>query len=214
MKRSIFASASSVLITLVLLMAFAVATTSCAPLNSTTMFTPEPASTRALLSESVITDFDSCTGITEQGGPMGAAYDLSSGDSLVESYVQGAGRGCIVRLEYDIVGWSAFWIQLQGADLSPYNQLVFDIKADPQEKIPRQLKIELKRAGGREVSILYISGITVDWQTMSVNLRDFGPTGYTDSLSSFTDMTELVFTLEANQSGRTGVIYLDNIALR
>jgi len=161
----------------------------------------------------VIADFDSCSGVTEQGGAMGAAYDPSSGDKLVESYVQEAGRGCIARLEYSIVGWSAFWIKLQGADLSPYSQLVFDIKADPQENVPGRVKIELKRAGGKEVSILYISGITTDWQTMSVNLRDFGPS-YADPLSSFTDMEELVFTFEASQSGKTGVIYLDNIALR
>ena len=145
---------------------------------------------------------------------MGAAYDPPSGDRLVDSYVQESGRGCIAKLEYEIVSWSAFWIQLQGTDLSPYSQLVFDIKADPQENVPERVKIELKRVGGQEVSILYISGITTDWQTMSVNLRDFGPTGYTDSLSSFTNMKELVFTFEANQSGRAGIIYLDNIVLR
>jgi hypothetical protein len=162
----------------------------------------------------VIVDFDSCSGVTEQGGAMGAAYDPSSGDKLVESYVQEAERGCIARLEYEIAGWSAFWIQLQGADLSPYSQLVFDIKADSQENVPGRVKIELKRAGGQEVSILYISEITTDWQTMNVNLKDFGPTGYTSVLSSFTGMEELVFTFEASQSGKTGVIYLDNIALR
>jgi len=156
----------------------------------------------------VIANFDSCTGATKLGGQMGTAYDPKSDDTIVVSYVQEAGRGCIARLEYDIVGWSAFWIQLQGADLSPYSQLVFDVKADPQ-KVPERVKIELKRAGGQEVSILYLSGITTDWQTMSVNLRDFE-----GSLSSFTDMEELVFTFEANESGRIGVIYLDNIALR
>ena len=62
---------------------------------------------------------------------------------------------------------------------------------------------------GQEVSILYVSGITTDWQSMSVNLRDFE-----GSLSSFTNMEELVFTFEANEAGRIGVIYLDNIALQ
>jgi hypothetical protein len=99
-------------------------------------------------------------------------------------------------------------IRLQDADLSPYSQLVFDVKADPQENVPGQVKIELKRADGQEVSIRYIEGITTDWQTMSVNLIDFG-----GSLSSFTDMEDLLFTFGANESGRTGVIYLDNITL-
>ena len=59
--------------------------------------------------------------------------------------------------------------------------------------------------------MLYVSGITADWQTMSVNLSDFGPTGYTAPLSSFVGMEELVFTFEANRSGTDGVVYLDNI---
>jgi hypothetical protein len=156
--------------------------------------------------------FDRCIGVTDQEGLI-EAIPGSPGDELVVSYVQEAGRGCIARLEYDIVEWSAFWIQLQGADLSPYSQLVFDVKAD-SHNIPERVKIELKRAGGHEVSILDISGITTDWQTMSVNLSDFGPTSYAPPLSSFTDMEELLFTFDVERSGRTGVIYLDNIALR
>lgn len=225
MKHSIFASVSWVLTMLVLLMIFVIMTTGCAtstppsvftppPVKPLATFTPPPASTApALLPKFVIADFDNCRGGTKQEGAMGAAYDPPSGDKLVESYVQETERGCIARLEYNIVGWSAFWIQLQGADLSPYSQLVFDIKADPQKKVPGRVKIELKRAGGQEVSILYISGITTDWQTMSVNLKDFGPS-YGHPLSSFKDMKELVFTFEASQSGKTGVIYLDNLALR
>lgn len=156
----------------------------------------------------VIADFDTCTGVTNRGGQMGTAYDPKTDDTFLVSYVQEVGRGCVARLEYDILGWSAFWMQLGGADLSPYSQLVFDVKADPR-KIPERVKIELKRAGGQQVSIKYISGITTDWQTMSVNLRDLE-----GSLSSFTDMEELVFTFEANESGKMGVIYLDNITLR
>ena len=215
MKHSTFTPISSVFTTLPLLMIIAVMTTSCASPTPPSTFTPPPASPEpALLPEFVIVNFDSCDGVTEQEGAMGAAYDPTAGDKLVESYIQEAGRGCIARLEFDIAGWSAFWIKLQGADFSPYSHLVFDIKADPQEKIPGRVKIELKRADGQEVSILYISGITTDWQTMSVNLKDFGPTGYTSVLSSFTDMEELAFTFEASRSGKAGVIYLDNIALR
>jgi hypothetical protein len=159
--------------------------------------------------QSMVVNFDSCSGVTKLGGQMGPAYDPSSGDRLVESYVQEAGRDCVVRLKYDVVDWAGFWIQLRGTDASPYSQLVFDIKADSQENIPEGFKIELKRAGGQEVSILYISEITTNWQTMRVNLRDFE-----GSLSSFTDMEELVFVFEVNGSRKTGVIYLDDITLR
>ena len=152
----------------------------------------------------VIADFDGCT---DQAG-LWEAIQPSPDSSLVVSYVREDRPGCVARLEYDIDDWSAFLIRLQGADLSPYSQLVFDVKADPQENVPGQVKIELKRADGREVSIQYIEGITTDWKTMSVNLIDFG-----GSLSSFTDMEDLLFTFGADESGRTGVIYLDNITL-
>jgi hypothetical protein len=144
---------------------------------------------------------------------MGAAYN-PPGDSLVETYVQEAGRGCVARLEYQIQTWGAFWLKLQGIDLTPYSQLVFDVRADPAVGIPGQMKVELKRAGNKEVSIVYVSGITADWQTMSVKLADLGPTGYTTPVSSFAGMEELVFVFEASKSGAQGIVYLDNIIFR
>jgi len=160
----------------------------------------------------IVADFDSCTGVNRLGGLMGAAYNAL--DSLEETYVREPERGCVARLEYQIEEWSAFWIKLQGVDLSLYSQLVFDIRADPEAGVPGQIKVELKRANNREVSIIYISDITAEWQTVTVNLRDFGPTGYTAQLSSLTAMEEVVFTFEAKQSGATGVVYLDNVGFK
>jgi hypothetical protein len=156
----------------------------------------------------VAASFDNCTGTNDLGGPMGAAYNPP--DSLKESYPQEPNHGCVARLEYKIAGWSAFWLKLQGADLSPYSQLVFDVKADPQVGLPRQMKLELKRGG--EVSILYLSGITAEWETISVKLADFGSAGYGSPVSSWQGMEELVFTFEAATSGLQGVVFLDNIA--
>jgi hypothetical protein len=157
----------------------------------------------------LVADFDSCSSTNNLGGAMGAAYNLP--DRLVESYVQEPGRGCIARLEYHIVCWSAFWMKLEHLDLSQHNRLVFDIKANPQVGIPAEFKIELKRDGNNEISIIYVSGVTADWQTISVDLANFGPAGYGEPIEVFTDMEELVFTFEANHSGTHGVVYLDNI---
>jgi hypothetical protein len=165
-------------------------------------------------SQSVITNFDSCGDPKKRGRKMEPIHDPSAGNTLDVSYVQEAGHGCVARLAYDIADWSAFWIDLLGADLRPYSQLVFDIRADPQNAPPDRIKIELKRAEGREVSILDISGITTDWQTMRVNLSDFEPTDYMGPLSSFADMEELLFTFDVERSGTTGIVYLDNIALQ
>lgn len=155
----------------------------------------------------VAANFDTCTGTNNLGGPVGAAYNPP--DSLKESYVDEANRGCVARLEYTITGWSAFWMKLQSADLTPYSKLVFDVRADPQPGIPRQMKLELKRAG--EVSIKYVAGIGADWKTISVRLADFGSAGYGATVSSWQGMEELTFTFEANQSGREAVVYLDHI---
>ena len=160
----------------------------------------------------VAADFDSCTGVNNLGGQMGAAYNLP--DSLKEKYVEEANRGCVARLEYEIQGWSAFWMKLQDVDLTPYSKLVFDVRADPQPGIPKQIKLELKRANGTEVSITYVSGIKADWKTMSISLADLVSTGYATPLSSFSGMEELVFTFEAAKSGAQGVVYLDNIVFQ
>jgi hypothetical protein len=173
--------------------------------------TPTPATTPGSgPAPLVVADFDNCKGVNNLGGQMGAAYN--SPDSLKDSYVEEAKRGCVARLEYSVTGWSAFWLKLQGADLAPYSKLVFDVRADPQPGIPKQFKLELKRAGGAEVSITYVSGVEAAWKTMSISLADFIPAGYAAPLSSFSGMEELVFTFEASRSGGQGVVYLDNIA--
>ena len=152
----------------------------------------------------VIANFDSCRE-EENWGP---ATDPLSGDWLTISLLKEVGPGCIARLEYAIDDWSAFWVRLPETELGPYSQLVFDVKADP-EKVPEQVTLELKRAGLTEVSALDISVITTGWQKKSVNLKDFA-----GSVSSLTDIEELVFKFDAGNSGSAGVIYLDNISLQ
>lgn len=176
--------------------------------------TPEPPSEAApapaagLAPPLMAADFDNCANTNNRGGSMGAAYNPP--DSLKESFPQEPDRGCVARLEYRISGWSAFWIKLQGADLRPYSKLVFDVRADSQPGIPRQIKLELKRPG--EVSILYISSIEAEWKTISARLSDFGSAGYGKPVSSWQGMEELVVTFEAAKSGPQGVVFLDNLA--
>ena len=157
-----------------------------------------------------IAEFDNCTNTNILGGQMGGAYN--SPDSLTEDYVQEDGRGCVAKLEFSIREWAAFWQQLQAADFTPYETLSFDIRADADSNIPDQIKIELKRPGD-EIEVIVVSGITTEWQTITVNLSDFGPTGYGNRLSSLTGMSELVFVFTSDLSGRSGIVYLDNITL-
>jgi hypothetical protein len=173
--------------------------TSCASLR---VVTPTP--------PLVVADFNSCTGVDNLGGAMGAAFNPP--DGLTESFAEQPNRGCVARLEYNTATWSAFWLKLQGADLRPYDELTFDVRADPQPGIPGQMKLEFKRAS-EEVSVVYVSGIVAEWKTISVKLRDFAYAGYGKPVSTWSDMQELVFTFEASRSGNQGVVYLDHIVL-
>jgi hypothetical protein len=155
-----------------------------------------------------VADFDTCNSINNLGGEMGVAFNPP--DRLIETYIQEEGRGCIVQLSYQVVNWSSYWLKLQGIDLSSFDRLIFDIRS-AQPGLPEEIKIELKRAGGSEVSKIYLSGLTGEWQTVHLNLTDFGPADYASPFSSWSDIDELVFTFEANFSGSHGVIYLDNI---
>ena len=160
----------------------------------------------------VAADFNNCSGINDLGGRMGAAFN--DPDVMFESYVEETGRGCVARLDYDIDAWSAFWLQIDGVDLTPYQTLNFDIRAE--EPGPWELKVELKRGcvenvGCEEFSVFYIGGINDQWQQKSLPLREFGTTGYAPPLSSLAGIDELVFTFERNHSGSEGIVYLDNI---
>lgn len=159
----------------------------------------------------VVADFDRCQPHNNLDGTMGAAYN--SPDSLIEIYIEEPGRGCVARLDFDVDDWSAFWLQLENADLRPYKALRFDVRADPEPGFTGQMKIELKRRAGAEIVILYVADIGADWKTVRVNLDDFRPTGTNPPLASRKGVEEMVFVFEAAKSGRTGVVYLDNIAL-
>jgi hypothetical protein len=62
----------------------------------------------------MIADFNTCVGVNNLGGQMGAAYILP--DLLQESFMvdeDAPGRGCVARLHYNNPqAWSAFWLKL------------------------------------------------------------------------------------------------------
>ncbi|MBN1992146.1 MAG: carboxypeptidase regulatory-like domain-containing protein [Anaerolineae bacterium] len=175
--------------------------------------TPLPTPTLPPMPPLVVADFDSCAGVSNLQGLMGAAYNKEAGDFLLESYTPEQGAGCVVRLEYQIKNWSGFWLKLEEIDLTLYRYLTFNIRADGPH-IPGEMKIELKRACTQthdqttcaETAKYFANSITDSWQPIPINLSEFTP-----PLSSFTEMGELVFVFDANLSGTEGVVYLDNI---
>jgi LysM repeat protein len=169
----------------------------------------------------LVTDFDNCDDTNNLGGTMGPAYQPPD-NWLAKSYVSETGHGCVVKLEYEIKDWGAFYLKLNGPDLTSFIEndgvLSFDIRAD--EPIPNGVKIEVKRfcpplgveVSCGELSVYYMTGITPEWQRRSVPLAGFGTVGWAATLSSWEGIEELVFTFEAHNSGNNGLVYLDNIA--
>jgi hypothetical protein len=158
-----------------------------------------------------VADYDGCQSINNLGGEMGAAYNPP--DSLVESYVEEAGRGRVARLQFDIEDWAAYWLRLEDADLRPYRTLRFDVRADPEPGFTGQMKVELKRKEGAEIVILYVADLGPEWKTVRVDLDDFRPTGTNPPLATRQGVEELLLVNEAAKSGEKGVVYVDNIAL-
>lgn len=152
----------------------------------------------------LVADFDTCHSPNNLGGEMGAAYNYPS-DFLLETYVLISNRGCVANLEYEITDWAAFWLKLEGVDLSPYNTLTFDIRT-LTPNFNGQYKLELNRANDSEISVRIFPHTTSDWETLSFLLEDFEP-----PLSSWADMEELVLTFEAALAGNLGTVQVDNI---
>lgn len=153
-----------------------------------------------------IANFDTCSG----EGRMGAAYDPATANRLDVTYQPESGRGCAARLQYNLEpgGWVAFWIKLDGADLSPYRTLVFWARSEEGSPTPASIKVELKRLNNQETKAkVHILTLKPAGGWFSIPLSDF-------ALSSRTQMSELVFTFEYQNAGASGVIALDQIHVR
>lgn len=167
----------------------------------------------------IIADFNNCGGGTNLGGGMGAAND--DPDRLSNTYEkEDTGDGCYIRIEYDLQEWAGFWMKLQGANLGdPYKFLAFDIKGDVDTGIPDVIKVEIKADCNsiyddcQQTSILYVDGISGEWQTVFIELDPnvWDRLSFADPVSSFEEIGQLVFTVEAKQSGSKGAFYLDNV---
>ncbi len=170
-----------------------------------------------VVEQMVVADFDSCGGINNLGGQMGAAYQPPH-NQLTENYIVKPDRGCVAKLTYQVRDWGAFWMKLPTPDLSAFREqngmLTFDIRAN--EPIPDGMQIELKRLclpneGCGEMSVYYMTGITSEWQTHRVPLEGFGSIGWAPPLSTWDGVEELVFTFAFPNAGNNGSIYLDNV---
>jgi len=173
--------------------------------------TPTPTSTPTpfpspSVDHQLVADFQTCF-------YMGATSPENEPENWLEYRCDaGAGKGNIVAiLEYETPSaWAGFWIDLGEADFTPYDVLTFFAKGDPTEGIPPMLKIELKRQEDSRVGVVYLAGLTDEWQQFVIPFSDFCTPPGSDPLCGWDTMTELVITFEYEHSER-GRVYLDDI---
>lgn len=172
---------------------------------------PTPTNTYTPIPPKVIANFDSCSGINNLGGAMGAAFVDSN--FLAETFVPDNSTDCVARLEYRIDYWAAFWMNLQSTNFSPYTALSFKVRVDLANGATPRLKVELKRANGTEVEVYRNLTLTNGWNTITINFADFQSIDYANQLSSLAQMEELVFTLESFGSHSEGIVYIEDVWL-
>ncbi len=119
-------------------------------------------------------------------------------------------KGYSYQLNYDVdspnPAFNGFWMKLENKDFSQYDKLSVWIKGDTILGFSPKVKLELKNAN-KEVGKYALSGITKDWQQITIPLKEF------KGLTSLKSMTELIVIFDdiscANK--KTGTIYIDDI---
>ena len=119
------------------------------------------------------------------------------------------GVGYSLRLDYDVdspnPAYNGFWMKLQDADLTSYSKLSFYVKGDPVRGHTTSAKLELKN--GKEVGHYTFSGITGDWQLVTIPLSEF------EGITDWSSMSEFVVVFDdVTATSKIGTLYLDEIS--
>ncbi len=164
----------------------------------------------------VIADFDSGDKPNNIGGDFGT-WNKASADTTqgctggFNPDIKHGTKGYSYQLNYDVdspnPAFNGFWMKLENKDFSQYDKLSLWIKGDEIAGFSSRIKLELKNSN-KEVGKYTLSGITKDWQQITIPLKEF------KGLTSLKSMTEVIIVFDditcANK--KTGTIYIDDIA--
>ena len=167
--------------------------------------------------ELVIADFDTGDKPNNIGGDFGA-WDKDPNDdtqgtvmSFATDDAKGDPSGYSIRLDYDVdspnPAYNGFWMKLNGDDATAYNTLNFFIKGDAAAGYTKRIKIELKDMSNKP-SVYMVSGITDQWQKISIPFEKFRRIENWSALNEFV----VVFD-DINSNPKKGTIYIDDISL-
>lgn len=167
-------------------------------------------------SELVVADFNTGDKPNNIGGDFGG-WDKDPNDetqsvqmSFESADALGDKMGYAIRLDYDVdspnPAYNGFWMKLNDLDATAYNTINFYVKGDTQAGFTKRMKIELKDST-KQPSPYILSGITEEWQKISIPFEKFRKIQNWDALSEFV----VVFD-DINSSPKTGTIFIDHIS--
>ena len=167
-------------------------------------------------SELVIADFNTGDKPNNIGGDFGA-WDKDPNDETQSSQMSfesddalGDKMGYSIRLDYDVdspnPAYNGFWMKLNDLDATAYNTVNFYIKGDAKAGFTKRVKIELKDST-KQPSPYILSGLTEEWQKISIPFEKFRRIKNWDALSEFV----VVFD-DINSNPKAGTIFVDHIA--
>lgn len=164
----------------------------------------------------VVADFDKGDKPNNIGGDFGTWNKDESDETQVcrgqfNPDIKHGTKGYSFQLNYDVdspnPAFNGFWMKLENKDLLFYDKLTLWIKGDDIAGFSSRIKLELKNSD-KEVGKYVLSGVTKDWQQVTVPLKEF------KGLTSLKAMSEFVITFDdiTCASKKTGAIYIDDIA--
>ena len=169
-------------------------------------------------SQLLVADFDSGDKPNNLAGDFGSwnkdAKDETQGSymSFVSDDALGNATGHSVRLDYGVdspnPAYNGFWMKLNNTDFTAYDTLDFYIKGDPKAGFTKRIKLELKDASGEPRSTYVMTGISDQWQKISIPFKEFG------AKANWKKMTEFVVVFDdVNSRPKTGSIFIDQIGV-
>ena len=166
--------------------------------------------------ETVAADFDSGSATNNLGGAIevwlagdGSDSTQFSKMSFVQDDSTGKMDGQAIKIDYDVdsenPAYNGVRTDLNNFDTTGFKTLNFYIKGDAVAGFAKNLKVELIGENGRP-SPAMASGITDQWQKISIPLTDFPMLQEGTKLQKF-----VVVFADITSDPKVGTIYLDNV---
>ena len=121
-------------------------------------------------------------------------------------------KSSVLKISYSVnssVPANGIYIELNGADLTTYDQLSMLIRGDKNAGFTKRFQLEFKNMQDQQI-IYYVDGITSQWQRIAISLKELAQK---NTSFDWSKMKEIVFTFHnlVVSNNKTGVLYVDDI---